>query len=270
MCDHLQKKKTGNTPVEFKALRMFPEWERWIVPKPTFLGDQLLKEAAILEEQGEPKNRVKRHNIFEHYKEGFEPHTLSHLPGVIQAFKEYKMRSSLNPDLGNLWGCFWGSCNIKEKGFWMAALEHHARHSLSDEGKVYHAIGAPLTAKQDSDKQQDTSLTSDSAMDYLIKAPGDQSFADFQKAQAAQGTQDPNAPQDAQTAQAAVTAQNVQVQQDPQAVSDAHAAQDSQTVQDGTQPTTQVQGTGALDLDDADDAAAGTLAVKTTSSDARI
>ena len=33
--DHLQKKKTGNTPVEFKALRMFPEWERWIVPKPT-------------------------------------------------------------------------------------------------------------------------------------------------------------------------------------------------------------------------------------------
>ena len=50
--DHLQKKKTGNTPVEFKALRMFPEWERWIVPKPTFLAEQLLKEAAILEEPG--------------------------------------------------------------------------------------------------------------------------------------------------------------------------------------------------------------------------
>ena len=112
-----------------------------------------------------------------------------------------------------------------------------------------------MTAKQDSDKQQDTSLTSDSAMNYLIKAPGDQSFADFQKAQAAQGIQDPNAAQDAQTAQAAVTAQNVQVQQDPQAVSDAQAAQDSQTAQDATQPTTQVQDTGALDLDDADDAA---------------
>ena len=51
-------------------------------------------------------------------------------------------------------------------------------------------LGAPLTAKQDSDKQQDTSLTSDSAMDYLIKAPGDQSFADFQKAQVAQGARD--------------------------------------------------------------------------------
>ena len=119
---------------------MFPEWERWIVPKPTFLAEQLLKEAAILEEKGEPKNRVKRHNIFEHYKEGFQPHNLPHLPGVIQAFKEYRERSSLNPRLGNLWGCFWESCSIKEKGFWMAALEHHARYSLSDEGKIYHAI----------------------------------------------------------------------------------------------------------------------------------
>ena len=97
--DHLQKKKTGNTPVEFKALRMFPEWERWIVPKPTFLTEQLLKEAATLEEKGEPKNRVKRRNIFEHYKEGFQPHTLTHIPGVIQAFKEYRGRSNLNPKL---------------------------------------------------------------------------------------------------------------------------------------------------------------------------
>ena len=41
--DHIQKKKTGNAPVEFKALRMFPDWERWITPRPTFLSDQLLK-----------------------------------------------------------------------------------------------------------------------------------------------------------------------------------------------------------------------------------
>ena len=55
---------------------MFPEWERWIVPKPTFLAEQLLKEAATLEARGEQKNRVKRHNIFEHYKDGFQPHEL--------------------------------------------------------------------------------------------------------------------------------------------------------------------------------------------------
>ena len=131
--DHLQKKKTGNTPVEYKALRMFPEWERWIVPKPTFLAEQLLKEAATLEARGEPKNRVKRRSIFEHYKDGFQPHELPHLPGVLQSFKEYRERSSLNPALGNLWGCFWDSCSVKEKGFWMAARMHHAQHSLSDE-----------------------------------------------------------------------------------------------------------------------------------------
>ena len=81
--DHIQKKKTGNLPVEFKALRMFPDWERWITPKPTFLSDQLLKESAALEEQGEPRNRVKRHNIFEHFPEGFQPHTLPNPPAVI-------------------------------------------------------------------------------------------------------------------------------------------------------------------------------------------
>ena len=36
--DHKQKKKTGNTPVEFEALRMFPEWEGWIAPKTHLLG----------------------------------------------------------------------------------------------------------------------------------------------------------------------------------------------------------------------------------------
>ena len=138
--DHLQKKKTGNTPVEFKALRMFPEWERWIVPKPTFLSDSLLKEAATLEEKGEPKNRVQRHNIFEHYKEEFQPHTLTLLPGMNQTFKEYGERANLDPNLGNLWGCFWESCNIKERGFWQAALGHHANYSLTDDSRVYHAI----------------------------------------------------------------------------------------------------------------------------------
>ena len=138
--DHLQKKKTGNTPVEFKALRMFPEWERWIVPKPTFLSESLLKEAATSEEKGEPKNRVQRHNIFEHYKEEFQPHTLTLLPSMIQAFKEYGERTKLDPNLGNMWGCFWDSCNVKERGFWQAALGHHANYSLTDDSRVYHAI----------------------------------------------------------------------------------------------------------------------------------
>ena len=101
-------------------------------------------------------------------------------------------------------------------------------------------IGAPLAAKQDSDKQQDTSLTSDSAMDYLIKAASDQSFADFQRSQAAQGARDANAAEDSQTAQDAVTAQNVPAQPDARAVSDTQAAQDPQTVQGVTQPSTQV------------------------------
>ena len=59
---------------------------------------------------------------------------------MLQAFKEYRERNNLNPNLGNLWGCFWESCNLKERGFWEAALEHHANHSLSDDSKVYHAI----------------------------------------------------------------------------------------------------------------------------------
>ena len=112
--DHIQKKKTGNAPVEFKALRMFPDWERWITPRPTFLSDQLLKEAATLEEKGETKNRVKRHNVFDHYPEGFQP--LPNPPMAIQSFKEYKGRSNLDPNTGNLWGCFWDACSVKEKG----------------------------------------------------------------------------------------------------------------------------------------------------------
>ena len=48
-----------------------------------------------------------------------------------------------------------------------------------------------------------------------------------------------------------LTAQNVQVQRDPQAVSDAQAAQILRLCR----TTIQFQGTGALDLDDADSAA---------------
>ena len=138
--DHVQKKKTGTLPAEFKALRMFPDWERWITPKPTFLSDQLLKESAVLEEQGEPRNRVKRHNIFEHLKEGFQPHALPNPPAVIQSFKEYKARSNLDPNKGNLWGCFWDACSVKEKGFWEEALRHNKTYSLTDDSKVYHPI----------------------------------------------------------------------------------------------------------------------------------
>ena len=138
--DHIQKKKTGNVPVEFKALKMFPDWERWITPRPTFLSDQLLKEAATLEEKGETKNRVKRHNVFDHYHEDFQPHTLPNPPMVIQSFKEYKQRSHLDPKRGNLWGCFWDACSVKEKGFWEEALTHNKIYSLIDDSKVYHPI----------------------------------------------------------------------------------------------------------------------------------
>ena len=119
----------GNTPVEFKALRMFPDWERWITPRPTFLSDQLLKEAVTLEEEGELRNRVKRYNVFDHYPEGFQPHALPNPPMAIQSFKEYKARSNLDPNKGNLWGCFWDACSVKEKGF-----------CLIDDSKVYHPI----------------------------------------------------------------------------------------------------------------------------------
>ena len=104
------------------------------------MSDQLLKEAATLEEKGEAKNRVRRHNVFEHYQEGFQPHTLPNPPTVIQSFKEYKERSNLDPNKGNLWGCFWDACSVKEKGFWMAALEHNNTYSLTDDSKVYHPI----------------------------------------------------------------------------------------------------------------------------------
>ena len=138
--DHVQKKKTGNAPVEFKALKMFPDWERWITPRPTFLSDQLLNEAAALEEGGEAKNRVKSHNVFEHYHDGFQPHSLPNPPVVIQSFKEYKNRSQLDPRKSNLWGCFWDACNTKEKGFWEAALLHNSIYSLIDDSKAYHPI----------------------------------------------------------------------------------------------------------------------------------
>ena len=123
---------------------MFPDWERWITPRPTFLSDQLLKEAATLEEQGETRNRVKRYNVFDHYPEGFQPHTLPNPPMVIQSFKEYKARSNLesplDPNKGNLWGCFWDACSVKEKGFWEEALRHNKMYSLIDDSKVYHPI----------------------------------------------------------------------------------------------------------------------------------
>ena len=120
---------------------MFPdEWERWIVPKPTFLAEQLLREASSLAEEDEVKNRVRKHNIFEHFKEGFEKHSLPNLPPVFQALKEYKERSSLNPNLGNLLGCSWDSCIIKERGFWTAALRAHAQNHDKVDAKVYHAI----------------------------------------------------------------------------------------------------------------------------------
>ena len=61
-------------------------------------------------------------------------------------------------------------------------------------------------------KQPDTSLTADSAMDYLTNAPSNQSFADFQAAQSAQAAQDAQAALDAQTAQDLLTAQTVQAE----------------------------------------------------------
>ena len=93
-----------------------------------------------MEEQGEPRNRVKRHNIFDHFPEGFQPHTLPNPPAVIQSFKEYKARSNLDPNKGNLWGCFWDACSVKEKGFWEEALRHNKTYSLIDDSKVYHPI----------------------------------------------------------------------------------------------------------------------------------
>ena len=138
--DHVQKKTTGNAPVEFKALKMFPDWERWITPRPTFLSDQLLNEATALEKGGEAKNRVRSHNVFEHYHDGLQPHSLPNPPVVIQSFKEYKNRSQLDPRKGNLWGCFWDACTTKEKGFWEAALLHNSIYSLIDDSKIYHPI----------------------------------------------------------------------------------------------------------------------------------
>ena len=171
--DHLQKKKTGNSPVEFKALRLFPEWERWIVPKPTFLAEQLLKEAADLESQGELKNRVKKHNIFEHYKEDFLPHELPNVPAVIQAFKEKKGRIGLDPSKNNLMGCYWESCNAKERGFWGMALLHHARYSFTDEGKAYHAIqfgeDFPNYRPSDDDMSNDKPRENDQRFSYYTE-----------------------------------------------------------------------------------------------------
>ena len=106
----------------------------------TFFLDQLLKEAAKLEEEGVAHNRVQRHDVFEHYSEGFEAHTLPNPPAVIQSFKEYKERSNLDPNKGNLWGCFWDACGMKEKGFWEAALLHNEIYSLIDDSKIYHPI----------------------------------------------------------------------------------------------------------------------------------
>ena len=116
-------------------------------------------------------------------------------------------------------------------------------------------IGAAPTAKQDSSKQPDPSITADSAMDDLTNAPSNQSFADFQAAQAAQQPRDDQAALDAQTAQDVLTAQTVQAELDAQAASDAQAAQDTQAAQGTSQSAAQAQGAGALDWDDADDAA---------------
>ena len=53
-----------------------------------------------MQKEGEPKNRVKKHNIFDHFKDGFEAHTLPNLPPMFQVFKEYKERTKLDPNKG--------------------------------------------------------------------------------------------------------------------------------------------------------------------------
>ena len=78
--------------------------------------------------------------------------------------------------------------------------------------------GTASTAKQDTADQQDANITPDSALEYLAKAPADQTFADFQENQGSATVQDVQPVQDAQAAQ------------DSKAASDTRAAQSTQSV----------------------------------------
>ena len=80
-------------------------------------------------------------------------------------------------------------------------------------------------------------------MEFLANTPGDQTFADYQAAQGAQPARDTQ------------SGQNTPVAQDSRVTRDARAAQSTQSASLTSQPTTQAQDAGGMDLGDEDEVA---------------
>ena len=103
--------------------------------------------------------------------------------------------------------------------------------------------GAASAAQQAPILQQDANITSESALEFLANAAGDQTFADYQAAQGAQSAADTRSGQSTPGAQ------------DSGVTRDARVAPSTQSASLTSRQSAQAQDAGGLDLDDEDEAA---------------
>ena len=63
--DHIQTYETNNARLEYKALKMNPPWDKWIIPKPVLISNLVIEDFEA----------QKAWNFFEHYHDEFQPNT---------------------------------------------------------------------------------------------------------------------------------------------------------------------------------------------------
>ena len=125
MGDHLQKMVSLELPHEYKALKMYPPWEKWIIPKPTCISSLITDALSKGEDTW---------NFFAHFKpfqgrdraEYFFP---DDNPPSFQVNREYYGITALDPSKGNMVKIMWNGMIKKEKKFWEAAAENHDANS---------------------------------------------------------------------------------------------------------------------------------------------
>ena len=104
--DHVQKYETANAPLEYKALKMQPPWDKWSVPKPVLISKLVIEDIETQKDAW---------NFFEHYKEGTEPNTFSdENPPSFQVDREYVKLSDLDPTKGNMVNLMWEGMKTKK------------------------------------------------------------------------------------------------------------------------------------------------------------
>ena len=127
--DHLQNFVTLNPPQEYKALKMHPHGDKWIVPKPVLIGKLVI--------EGFNKG-TGAWNLFEHCREATEPNTLpKENPPSFQVDRECTLPSELDPTKRNMIELMRNGMKKMERRFFQAAIEHHEENSMKGEKSIY-------------------------------------------------------------------------------------------------------------------------------------